>query len=140
MRFSALFVAFMTAALVSSGVRAATTSTATPPAAEAEPKIEGLVVSRPGGGFLGIQTAGVVLRVTFYDKDKKKTPADAVRITTRWHDTKPRFAVLLPGTPDTFSSPGVFHRPYNYVVYFALVGADDKVIETHSMMLAGSDK
>ncbi|MCU0792040.1 MAG: hypothetical protein MUE42_04150 [Opitutaceae bacterium] len=121
-------------------VAASTPTTGQTSESEQATKIPGLEIARPGGGFLGVRTEGVTLRVTFYDKDKKKIPADAARITARWRDGRPRFAVLLPSEPATMSSPGVFQRPFNYIVYLAVVGPDDSVLETHSLTLAGSDK
>ena len=90
------------------------------------------------GGFLGVQTEGVTLKVTFYDEKKEKVAADAVRITARWQDTKPRHMVLLPSSPETFSSPPLLTRPFSYIVYLVLVGADDKPIENFSLRLNGS--
>ncbi len=109
-------------------------------AEETEPTIKGIELKRPGGGYLGVRTEGVVLRVTFYDDKKKETAADAVRISARWRDeSRSRFAVLLPTAPETLSSPGIFYRPFNYTVYLVLIGADDKEIESHSLRLTGSD-
>ncbi|MEO0054063.1 MAG: hypothetical protein RLZZ50_10 [Verrucomicrobiota bacterium] len=101
-------------------------------APEAEGKIEGLALARPDGRFLGVEVEGVRLKVTFYDKEKKKQPADAVRITARWSDKKPRLAVLLPSSPETLASPPVLHRPFGYIVRLALVGANDQVMETYA--------
>ena len=98
-------------------------------------KIEGIEVARPGGGFLGLLVEGVTVKITFYDDKKKPVVADAVRISARWHDTKPRKAVLLPSTPETLVSPGVFPRRHTYIVFFTLIGPDDQVIESFSKRL-----
>jgi hypothetical protein len=100
-----------------------------------EPKIAGVTLKRPDGRFLGVETEGVTMKITFYDADKKPEPADAIRISARWTDTQPRFTVLLPATAETLVSPGVLKRPFNYIVYLALVGKDEKVMETHSLRL-----
>ena len=102
---------------------------------EEEPKIPGVVLNRAGGRFLGVETEGVRLKVTFYNQEKKKEPADAIRISARWTDTQPRFTVLVPADAETLASPGVLKRPFNYTVYLALVGADEKVMETYSLRL-----
>jgi hypothetical protein len=102
---------------------------------EDEIKIPGVVLTRPDGRFLGVETDGVQLKVTFYDQEKKKETADAVRISARWNDTRPRFTVLVPAGAETLASPNVLKRPFNYIVYLALVGADEKVMETHSLRL-----
>ncbi len=116
----------------------ATPAAPTAPAAEDIGVIEGVTVPRPNGGFLGLRTEGVVLSVTFYNKNKKPVPADAMRITARWHDTQNRNTVLLPSAPETLSSPGVIRRPFNYIVYFVLIGPEGETIENHSLRLAGS--
>lgn len=102
---------------------------------EEEIKIPGVVLTRPDGRFLSVEAEGVQLKVTFYNQEKKKETADAVRITARWNDTRPRFTVLVPAGAETLASPGMLKRPFNYIVYLALVGADEKVIETHSLRL-----
>lgn len=100
-----------------------------------EKTIPGVVLTRPDGRFLGVETEGVTMKVTFYDKEKEKETADAVRISARWTDSRPRFTVLLPTSPETLASPGVLSRPFNYLVYLALVGPDDAVLESHSLRL-----
>ena len=100
-----------------------------------EIKLPGVVLDRPDGRFLSVETEGVKMKVTFYDREKKKEPADVLRISARWTDSQPRFAVLLPEAPETLVSPGVLKRPFNYIVYLALVGSDEKVKETHSLRL-----
>ncbi len=109
-------------------------------APEAEGKIEGLALTRPDGRFLGVEVEGVRLKVTFYDKEKKKQPADAIRITARWSDTQPRLAVLLPASPETLVSPPALRRPFSYVVRLALVGADEQVLESHAFSPREADR
>lgn len=108
---------------------------AAPAAKEEEITIPGVTLTRPDGRFLGVETAGVVMKITFYNAKKKAEAADVVRISARWSDSQPRFTVLLPSAPETLVSPAVLKRPFNYIVYLALVGADDKVKETHSLRL-----
>lgn len=126
------------------GAKAATPAAPATPVAPARPSdpapkkeivLPGVVLTRPDGRFLSVETEGVVLKVTFYDAEKKKEAADVIRISARWTDTQPRFTVLLPAAPETLASPGVLKRPFNYLVYLALVGADEKVVETHSLRL-----
>jgi hypothetical protein len=100
-----------------------------------EKTIPGVVLTRPDGRFLGVETEGVVMKVTFYTQDKEPEAADAIRITARWTDTQPRRTVLLPSSAETLASPGVMRRPFNYIVYLALVGADEQVMESHSLRL-----
>lgn len=109
------------------------------PAAKPIPKEEivlpGVTITRPDGRFLSVETEGVQLKITFYNQEKKAEPADVIRISARWTDTQPRFTVLLPSAPETLVSPGVLKRPFNYIVYLALVGADEKVKESYSLRL-----
>jgi hypothetical protein len=92
--------------------------------AEPEAKIEGFVIARNGGGFMGVVTQGATLTVTFYDAKKKKAaPEGVARVAVRWHDTKPRRAILMPSGEATFVSPTVFRPPYRYNATLVLVGA-----------------
>ncbi len=136
MRLSS-FLAASALILVAPHISSAQSAPAAPAAAEAgeERSIPGVVLNRPDGRFLGVETEGMSMRVTFYNRDKEREPAEAVRISARWTDTRPRFTVLLPTTPETLVSPSVLSRPFNYIVFLALVGADDQVIETHSLRL-----
>jgi len=117
------------------GVTSATPAADAAAKAGEEVKIPGVVLTRPDGRFLGVETEGVRMKITFYDQEKKKEKADAIRISARWTDTQPRFTVLVPMEAETLASPGVLKRPFNYLVYLALVGADEKVMETHSLRL-----
>lgn len=135
MRPSPLLAAFALVAALPS-VPFAQSAPAAGAAESAEEKtIPGVVLTRPDGRFLGVETEGVTMKVTFYDKEKEKETADAVRISARWTDSRPRFTVLLPTSPETLASPGVLSRPFNYLVYLALVGPDDAVLESHSLRL-----
>ena len=135
----AVLLAFAPAVL--SAATPATPAKPAAPAAAAEEeigKIEGVEIARASGGYLGIKTEGATLKVTFYDEKKKPVAADAVRITARWHFREPKRTVLLPSSPETLSSPSVINRPFNYIIYLVLVGADEKAIESHSLNLNGT--
>lgn len=96
--------------------------------------VKGVEIARANGQFLGVTTEGVSLVVTFYDKKRKPTEADAVRVNARWTDRiKPRSAVLLPADASTFKSPPVLKPPYRYVAFLVLIGADEKAMETYSL-------
>jgi hypothetical protein len=129
----AVFAAFLALSPVASAQGA--TDGAAGAETKEEPTIPGVVLTRPDGRFLGVETEGVTMRVTFYNKEKEKESADAVRISARWTDSRPRFTVLLPVAPETLASPGVLSRPFNYLVYLTLVGPDDAVLESHSLRL-----
>lgn len=98
--------------------------------------VKGTEIARANGQFLGVTTDGVSLVVTFYDRKKKPTKADAIRVNARWTDRiKPRSTVLLPADESTFQSPPVLKPPYRYVAFLVLIGADEKVMETYSLNL-----
>ena len=138
MRLFPLLAAVLLAAAPAALSPAADLPKAAAPAEEEEGKIDGRTLARPDGRFLGVETEGVTLKITFYDKKKKKGPADAIRIAVRWSDTQLRRTVLLPAAPETLVSPPVLRRPFGYIVHLALVGADEKVSETYSLNLSGS--
>ncbi len=101
-------------------------------AATAEPsEITGLVVARTGGGFLGLSVEGASLRVTFYDKERKKEPADVLRVVARWHDGKPRRAVLRADAPDSFISPPVLSPPFKFMGVVVLVRGENEEAESY---------
>lgn len=129
MQFRAALVLFAT--LVAAGFASAQTTPDPKPAAEAPAEaIDGLEIPRANGTFLGLKFQGVQLKVTFYDAQKKKVAADAVRIAARWQDHKPRRSVLLPADPSAFLSPPVFKQPYDYRIFLVLIGPDDRELET----------
>lgn len=49
------------------------------------PKIEGIVIERPGGGLLGLKLEGGTFKLSFYDKDRKPVPVDFPRAAARWN-------------------------------------------------------
>jgi hypothetical protein len=97
--------------------------------------IQGMVLTRPAGDFLGVELDGIALKVTFYDAKKKKTPADAVRIAARWASKVRSDTVLLPISPETLISPAVLRPPQNYIVTIVLIGANDQVLDQHRVNL-----
>lgn len=94
-------------------------------------EIVGLVVARKGEGFLGLSVEGASLRVTFYDKDRKKAPADVLRVVARWHDGKPRRAVLRADTADSFVSPPVLSPPFKFIGAVVLVQSEEEDAESY---------
>lgn len=52
---------------------------------KAEAKIDGIVIARPNGTFLGLTLEGGTFKLSFYDKDKKAAPADVTRAAARWN-------------------------------------------------------
>lgn len=101
---------------------------------EEEGKIEGLAIARPDGRWLGLTMDGLRFKLTFYDQKKKPEPVDAVRATARWRPPtrNQEFIVLNPGGDGTalFSTRPI-DKPWNFRIYFTLIGADDQVLESH---------
>lgn len=132
-RISALFSVVL--ALAATSAVLAQNSPATEASEGVETSIPGVVLTRPDGRFLGVETEGMSMKVTFYDAEKKPEAADVIRITARWQDGRPRNTVLLPSGGETLVSPPHLTRPFSYIVYLALVGADEQVKESHSLRL-----
>lgn len=54
------------------------------PAAREEARIEGVVIPRADGSFLGLTLQDGRFRLAFYDRDKRPRPADVPRAVARW--------------------------------------------------------
>lgn len=57
---------------------------AAPKAEEKEGKIDGQVIARANGTFLGLTLDGGKFKLAFYDKKKKPMPVDVTRAVARW--------------------------------------------------------
>ncbi len=101
------------------GAQTVETATAVPA------EITGIVVARSGGGFLGISADGAVLRVAFYDQDKRPIPADVVRVVARWNDGRARRAVLAAESAGVYASAPVLSPPFKYMGVVVLVRGDE---------------
>lgn len=91
---------------------------------EPAPKIEGQEVTRPGGGFLGVQIANGAFKINFYDAEKKPTPPDVARAALRW-DAKYKVGqervVLNPGGENSLSNPRTIRPPYTFKLFIVLI-------------------
>lgn len=95
-------------------------------AVAAPAEITGLVVARSNGGFLGISSEGPILRVAFYDQDKRPIPADVVRVVARWNDGRAKRAVLAAESAGVFVSAPVLSPPFKYMGVIVLVRGDEE--------------
>ncbi len=95
-------------------------------AVAAPAEITGLVVARSSGGFLGISSEGPILRVAFYDQDKRPIPADVVRVVARWNDGRAKRAVLAAESAGVFVSAAVLSPPFKYMGVIVLVRGDEE--------------
>ena len=107
---------------------------------EEEGVVEGIALARSGGRWLGLTMDGLNLRLTFYDDKKKPTEVDVVRATARWN--RPTLAraersVLNPaGDGVSLVGNNPVRKPWVFVVYLALVGANDEVVESYQIQLS----
>lgn len=91
---------------------------------EPAPKIEGMEIARPGGGFLGVQIFNGAFKMNFYDSEKKPTPPDVARAVMRW-DAKYKVGqeriVLNPGEANALSNPRTIRPPYIFKLFIVLI-------------------
>ncbi|MBI2517137.1 MAG: hypothetical protein HYV95_09500 [Opitutae bacterium] len=52
---------------------------------EEEPKIDGIVINRSNGTFLGLKLENGTYKLTFYDAKKKPATPDVTRAAARWN-------------------------------------------------------
>ena len=107
---------------------------------EEEGVVKGIALARSGGRWLGLTMDGLNLRLTFYDDKKKPVPIDVVRATARWNRptvARAERAVLNPaGDGVSLVGNNPVRKPWVFVVYLALVGANDEVVETYQVQLS----
>jgi hypothetical protein len=109
-------------------------------AEEAEPQLPGTVITRPGGGFLSLTVEGMHFKLSFYDEKKKPVDADAVRALARWDPPRgdQERSVLNPsGDGKSLTGNVKVRPPYVFKVFITVIGADDKVLESHAVDFRG---
>lgn len=99
------------------------------PAKKEEPKIDGLVLKRANGGFIGVTLNGLSLRLKFHDDKKKPAAPGVVRALARWRHpkepSKEQRAILNPdGEGFSLVSLPQFRPPYVYEVRVTLILKD----------------
>jgi len=111
------------------------------PVEEAEPVIPGTVITRADGGFLSLTVEGLHFKLSFYDAKKKPVAADAVRAIARWDPVNKAGEVrsILNPTDEGKALKGnvAVRPPYVFKVYLSLIGAEDKVLESHVVDFRG---
>lgn len=115
--------------------------TATDAAGKEQPPIAGLEISRPTGGFLGLQLLNGNFVLSFYDADRQPKPIDVARAALRWpvkYQPNDERVVLNPGGDGvSLTSPKVIRPPHNFRLYIALfVEGNDDPVETHTVQFA----
>lgn len=87
-------------------------------------KIEGMEIAR-GTGFLGVQIANGVFKLTAYDGKKKPVAADFTRVGLRWNPQNvkgPEHAMLFPsGGLGVFSSDKIVKPPHQFRLFITLI-------------------
>lgn len=112
------------------------------PAEKEEPKIEGTVIERPNGTFLGLTLHEGKYKLSFYDKEKKPMRADALRAVARWpnpHGPGQNRTVLNPAGDGTYLLGALFVRgPHAFRLFLVVVKSDDgQDVENYTVEFRG---
>lgn len=95
---------------------------------EAEPKIEGIVLTRPKGGYLGLTLEGGGFKLSFYDAKKQPAKVDVVRGTAWWpvnYSVYNERTVLNPDADGTALTSSKYVRPpYAFKLHLSLFAVD----------------
>ena len=90
-----------------------------------EPVIEGTVLNRPDGTFLGLTLHEGKYKLAFYDAEKKPMPVNVLRAVARWpnmHGPGQNRAVLNPAGDGTFLLGNQFVRgPHAFKLIIVLI-------------------
>jgi hypothetical protein len=130
------------------GFAASVAAAATPapppsvPAAPPEGHIDGVALSRPGGGFLGLRLVDGRFVIGFYDADKHPVPVDVAAAALRWpvhYQPADERAYLTPGGDGTvLTSDKVVRPPHRFRVFVSLFRTgSDEAVETYSVDFSG---
>jgi len=94
-----------------------------------EPKIEGTVLNRPDGTFLGLTLQEGKYKLSFYDKEKKPMPVNVLRATARWpnmHGPGQNRTVLNPAGDGTYLLGAQFVRgPHSFRLFLTLIAQEN---------------
>ena len=100
---------------------------------EEEPKIDGVVVARPDGSFLGVTIDGGTFKLSFYDKKKKPTDVDVTRATARWSPKnklgEDRTVLNRGGDGKSLGGGKPVRPPYVFKLYLTLLRGDGDAAE-----------
>jgi hypothetical protein len=117
--------------------KSAVAKKAPPPAKKKEEPpavVEGVAISRPNGGFLGLRVVNSNFVLTFYDAKKKKVAPDVTRAALRWpvkYQPGDERAVLN-SSGTALTSTKVVRPPLVFKVFIGLyVEGNDKAVENY---------
>ena len=112
--------------------------------AEPLPKIEGIVIPRKDGRFLGLTVDGVQFTLRFYTAKRKPEKPDVARAAARWSpvSVKATRRVILNPSADGMAlvSPGQVRPPLTFRAFFTLYSKDDAVVDAFSVNMADLQK
>jgi hypothetical protein len=97
-----------------------------------EPKIEGFVIQRAKGGYLGLAIENNNFKLTFYDDKKLPVAADVSSALLRWpvnYSKADERAILMPtGDGMALTSPKDIRPPHTFRLYMTLIvdGSDQQ--------------
>jgi hypothetical protein len=104
-------------------------------------KIDGVAISRPNGGFLGLQVLNNNFVLTFYDAKKKKVAPDVARATFRWpvkYQPGPERTVLNPNGGFALTSAKDIRPPLTFKVFISLfVEGKEDAVESYTVDFHG---
>lgn len=90
-----------------------------------EPKIEGIVIERANGAYLGLKLENGTYKLSFYDAKKKPVAPDVSRAAARWNPQYKQFserAILNPSADGKALVGGKPVRPpYTFKLYLTLL-------------------
>ena len=107
-------------------------------------KIEGTVLNRPNGTFLGLTLVDGKFKLTFYNKMKKPVKVDVTRATARWpnmHGPGDNRTILNPAGDGTYLMGAQFVRgPHAFKLFITLLqgeGSEAKAVENYTVDFRG---
>jgi hypothetical protein len=103
------------------------------------PKIDGMPISRAGGGYLGVKVENNVFKISFYNAEKKPVALDVASAVLRWsvaYKKAPERAQLTPGADGkSLTSEKSVRAPFDFKLFITLLKTADtgeeKATETY---------
>ncbi len=108
------------------------------PSDDSERKIEGFVIERPGGGFLGVQIVDARFVVAFYDADQERIAPDVARAVLRWpvryQPADERLVLNRSADGTVLTSARVIRPPHSFRLSLALfVEGSAEALESYTV-------
>jgi len=100
--------------------------------------VDGMELTRPGGGFLGLEIKNSNFVLSFYNAKRKKIAPDVTRATMRWpvkyQPTDERTVLNAGGDGTSLTSGKTVKPPHSFKVFMALfVEGNDTAVETYNL-------